>query len=108
MTENEHVYAICCRPEVAGDVIPGKNVKTIECYAVLDFEVASFSSSRDIKKIHFVTAAEAVSEVADIDDSIKRKRILVLLNKIWHNGLWVMDSLWPPNKGCHAGEIVSF
>ena len=47
MTQNEHVYAICCRPGVAGDVISSINVKTIECYAVLNFEVASFSSFRD-------------------------------------------------------------
>ena len=41
MTQNEHVYAICCQPEVGDDVISGKNVKTIECYAVLNIEVAS-------------------------------------------------------------------
>ena len=44
---------------------------TIEGYAVVNFEVTSFSSFRDIKKNYFVTAAEAA---ADIDDSIKRKR----------------------------------
>ena len=43
MTQNEHVYAICCQPEVAGDVISGENVKAVEGYAVLNFEVASFS-----------------------------------------------------------------
>ena len=31
---------ICCRPEVAGDVISGENVKTIEGYPLLNFEVA--------------------------------------------------------------------
>ena len=40
---------------------------------MINFEVPSFSSFRDIKKSHFVT-------VADIDDSIKRKRIRVSLN----------------------------
>ena len=51
MTQNEHVYAICCRPEVARDVISGENVKTIKGYDV-------------------------TSEAAGaIDDSIKRKRI---------------------------------
>ena len=40
---------ICCRPEVAGDVISGKNVKTVEGYAVLNFEIASFGSFRGIK-----------------------------------------------------------
>ena len=46
MTQNEHVYTICCRPEVAGDVISSENVKTIEWYAVLNFEAANFSSFR--------------------------------------------------------------
>ena len=45
MTKNEHVYAICCQPEVAGDVISGGNVKTIKGYALLNFEAASFYSS---------------------------------------------------------------
>ena len=51
MTQNEHVYEICCRPEVAGDVISGENVKTIDGYTLLNFEVASFSNFRDIQKI---------------------------------------------------------
>ena len=50
ITQNEHVYAIWCRPEVAGDVISGANVKTIEGSAVLNVEVASFSSFHDIKQ----------------------------------------------------------
>ena len=50
MTQNEHLYVIFCRPEVVGDVILGKNVTTIEGYAVLNFEVASSSSFRDIKQ----------------------------------------------------------
>ena len=73
MTQNEHVYAICYRPAVDDDVISGENVKTIEGYTVLNFEVASFSTFRDIKKNHFVTAQ------AEIDDSIKRKRIRISL-----------------------------
>ena len=48
MTQNEHVYAIGCRSEVDGDVISAENVKTVEDYAVLNFEIASFSSFRDI------------------------------------------------------------
>ena len=71
MTQNEHVYAICCRLEVSGDVISGENVKTIEGQAVLSFEVVSSNSFRDIKKKHFVTAAA----VAEFDDSIKRNRL---------------------------------
>ena len=46
VTQNEYVYAICCRPKVAGDVISGRNVTTIEGYALLHFEVASISSFR--------------------------------------------------------------
>ena len=46
--------------------ISDENVKTIQGYAVLSFEVASFGSFR-YKKNHFV--------VAYIDESIKRKRI---------------------------------
>ena len=59
MAQNEHVYAICCRPELAGVVISGENVKTVEGYAMLNFEVASFSSFRDIPENHFVTAEAA-------------------------------------------------
>ena len=47
MTQTEYVYAICCRPEVAGDDNSGENVKTIQRYALLNFEAASFSSFRE-------------------------------------------------------------
>ena len=50
VTQIEHVYAICCRPEVAGDVFFGDNVKAFEGYAVLNFEVSEFGSFRYIKK----------------------------------------------------------
>ena len=50
MTQNEHIYAICCRSEVAGDVISGENVKTTKGYAVLYSEVTSFSTFRYIKQ----------------------------------------------------------
>ena len=50
LIQNENVNAICGRPEVVGDVISGEHIKTIEGYAVLNFEVASFSSFRDILK----------------------------------------------------------
>ena len=44
LTQNEHDYAICRRPEVSADVISGGYVKTVVGYAVLNFEAASFSS----------------------------------------------------------------
>ena len=47
MRQEEHVYAICCRPKVAYDVISGRNVKTIEGYVLLNAEAASFSSFRE-------------------------------------------------------------
>ena len=73
MTQNEHVFAICCRPEVVCDVISGENVKTIKGYRVVNFEVAISNSFRDIKRNHFVTAE------AEIDDSIKRNASRVSL-----------------------------
>ena len=91
---------ICCRPEAAGDVISSKNVKTIESYAVLNFEVASLDRSfPDIKKNHFVTATEAT---VDIDDSIKRKRFgaSLKMRKYAHKfALWpeiedIFDGTW--------------
>ena len=47
MTQNEHVYAICCWLEVADEVISGENVKTMEGNAFLNFEVASISRLRE-------------------------------------------------------------
>ena len=38
MTQNWHIYAICCWPEVAGDVTSGRNLKTIEGYMVAQFD----------------------------------------------------------------------
>ena len=55
MTQNEHVYGICCRSEEDDDVISGQNVKTIEGYVV--------------------------AAVMDIDDSIKQNLMRVSLNK---------------------------
>ena len=41
MTQNQHVYAICCRSNADGDVISGRNVKTIEDNALVNFQLAS-------------------------------------------------------------------
>ena len=53
MTQNEHVCAICCRPEVECGVISGRNVKTIVGYVVVNFEICSSSSFLDIQKESF-------------------------------------------------------
>ena len=76
MTQNEQVYAICYQPGADGDVISGRNVKTVTGYAAVDFEVTSSSSFRLIylKQYPFVTAAKT-----DIDHSCKRKRFRVSL-----------------------------
>ena len=79
MTQNEHAYAICCRLEAAGDVISFKNVTTSKRYALLNFEVANWSTVRDIKENHFATAEAAA---AVIDDGTNRKRIRVSLKKL--------------------------
>ena len=50
MTQNEHVYAICCGLEVAGDAISGENIKTIKGYALSNFEGAIVSSFRENTK----------------------------------------------------------
>ena len=41
MTQNEHVYAICCRPEEGDDVISGQNGKTIDDYVSVNFQVVN-------------------------------------------------------------------
>ena len=47
MTQNEPVWGISFRMEIAGDVIYVANVKTIESYALLNFDAASISSFRE-------------------------------------------------------------
>ena len=74
MTANEHVYAICCRLEVAGDVISGENVKTVEGHAVLNFEVASFRGFRDIKNINFFNIKFLKKSFRDVGDGGGHRR----------------------------------
>ena len=47
MTQDRHIYTICGRMEVASDVISGQNLKPIEWYMVVNFEIASQSSLRE-------------------------------------------------------------
>ena len=49
MTQDQHNYAIKCPPEVAGDVISGKNVKTNKGYVVVNYEVTSILFSKIFK-----------------------------------------------------------
>ena len=48
MTQTEQVNAFCFRPEVDGDLIANRKVNTVEDYVVVNFEVASSRSFRDI------------------------------------------------------------
>ena len=53
MIQNEHIYAICCRSEVVGDVISGENVKTTNGYALLHFEAGGISNFQENKNEPF-------------------------------------------------------
>ena len=50
MTQNQHIYTICCRPAVDDDAISGWNFKTPEGCLVVNLEVASSSSFWDFLK----------------------------------------------------------
>ena len=58
MTKNEHICAIFCRLEAAGDVISGGNVKTIEGYFLLNFEAAGINSFRANQNQPFVECVD--------------------------------------------------
>ena len=59
MTQNEHIYAICCRPEVDDNVIFGRNVKTIEGYIVVNFKLLAPAVSEIFQNDCFVTVKSA-------------------------------------------------
>ena len=61
MTQNEHVYAICCRPEVDDNVISGRNVRTIEGYIVVNLVAAV---SKIFQNDCFVKVKSATAAVA--------------------------------------------
>ena len=50
MTQNDHVYAICCRCEVDGDVVSGQNVNATVGFVVVNLGIANSSYFRDIPK----------------------------------------------------------
>ena len=47
MTQNRHICAICCRPEVDCGDISGRNVRTIVVYILVNLEIASSSRFQD-------------------------------------------------------------
>ena len=65
MTQNEHVYAICCRLEVDDDVISSRNIKTIQGYVVANLENQIALVLPEIfQKDHFVTVKSVTAAVA--------------------------------------------
>ena len=50
MTQNGHIYAICCRQVVDDNGISSEHVKTLEGYAVLNLEFGCSGSFRDSPK----------------------------------------------------------
>ena len=50
MTENELAHVIGCRPKVAGYVNSGENVKIVEGYVLLNFEVVALVVSEIFQK----------------------------------------------------------
>ena len=46
---------------VYDDVISGRNVRSIDCYVVENFEIATSSSFRDYPKIYFLPLDKAVA-----------------------------------------------
>ena len=80
MTPNLHVCTICFRPEVVYGVISSRNLRTIESNLGVTFDVASSNSFRDIEKKTFCDGGGGGGGgAADIDNSIKRKRIHISL-----------------------------
>ena len=42
-----HAYSICCQPEAAGVIVLGCDVKAVEGYVMVNFELATCSIFRD-------------------------------------------------------------
>ena len=47
--QHGHTYSICCRPEVAGDIVLGFDVKAVEGYVMVNFEVVSCNNPQAIR-----------------------------------------------------------
>ena len=94
MTQNEHVYAVCCPPEVDDDVIFSRNVKTFEGYVVVNFEVASSSSFWDIPK----------QEANQLVGQAKRHATKIRLKAVWDGTLdRFLELPWMP-----TGRLSSY
>ena len=58
-------YSICRRPELAGSIVLSGDVKAVEGYVMVNFDVASCNTLRDNReRIYFLTLKLAVAPVA--------------------------------------------
>ena len=73
MTQNEHAYAICCRTEVAGDVISGENITNVDGCALLNFEAAIISSFRE-NQIVLYCIKQLVARHLSVSEITNRRR----------------------------------
>ena len=64
MTKNEHVYAICCRPEVRDGVISGQNVNTSEVCRHILHRLATMHNAADIQSERWQLAVYAIALAA--------------------------------------------
>ena len=64
MTQNWHVYGICCRLEVDCGVISAQNVKTIDGYFAVNFELRALVVSKIFEEEHFVTLKSVMAAAA--------------------------------------------
>ena len=55
MTQNLHVCAICCRPEVYNDVISGVAVENVDVDVPVKFGDSTSNGFRDIRGAGFVS-----------------------------------------------------
>ena len=62
MYKHRRDHSICCRPEVAGGIVLGCDVKAVEGHVVANFEVASCSIFGDYAE--FVGGARGINAIS--------------------------------------------
>ena len=66
MIKHEHAYSISCRPEAAGGIVLSCDAKTVQCYVLVNFEVAICSIFRYNRNKYFLTLKLAAAPVATL------------------------------------------
>ena len=80
ITQNWHVCAMCCRTKVDCDVISGRNVKTMDCYVVVNIEVANFQY---IKKIISWRLRQRRTSTIALSENAFEFRLTIEISVIW-------------------------